>query len=179
LLYGPPGVGKTTVSTTVVQFTDIQYFSFGNVRREHLKRGTPEGYAMLQCDAERKKYPAELVRQLIESSAGDVLQQGKGILFDGFPLHRDEAYQFIDMVNRYRINVGKMFILEAPFEELVRRISSRRICSDCLTQITLKDLTQDTCVCGGSLMRRTDDDPTVLIESISFIQALLRILLVF
>jgi adenylate kinase len=55
--------------------------------------------------------------------------------------------------------VDAVLLFEVPDDELVRRLSGRTICDRCQTPFTGREPGTTCPKCGGTLVRRADDDP--------------------
>ena len=88
----------------------------------------------------------------------------RGVVLDGFPRTVAQARaldQILDDRGQEALVVVDVVVPEA---ELVRRLASRRICSNCGTTADPMHL-EATCVkCGGKLVQRADDNNGVVLE---------------
>ncbi len=84
-----------------------------------------------------------------------------GFIVDGFPRNAVQAEFFLESYD-----IDGVINLEMPDSEVERRVLSRRLCSGCgldYNLIASRPEVEDTCdVCGGALVRRTDDHPEAL-----------------
>jgi adenylate kinase len=89
----------------------------------------------------------------------------KGYVLDGFPRNIHQARMLETLKNQHEELVLDIQVAE---EELIERLSSRRICPQCGTiyNLTVKAPNQsDFCdACGAGLMQRQDDKPDVVKE---------------
>jgi len=88
----------------------------------------------------------------------------KGVIFEGSPRSLEEA-QILDEVLNWlgRKNI-KVIYLNVPEREVIRRLSLRRICSQCGREYSLEFTPglKKCPVCGGKLIRRPDDYPQAI-----------------
>ncbi len=157
VLLGPPGSGKGTLAERLADKLDLVHLSTGDMLRDEVARGTDLG-------REAKKYMdgGELVPdQLILDMVGGRLTGPRGVLLDGFPRTRAQA----EGLEEYTAVDAGLF-LELSRDEVVRRLSSRRVCKECganynlLTKPPAEDGRCDRC--GGELYQRPDDTVEVI-----------------
>lgn len=165
VLFGPPGVGKGTQAKLLVEEFQSLHISTGDLLREAVKNKTPLGI-------EAKKYmeggnlvPDEIMIGLLE----EVLrpdQARKNFILDGFPRTVAQARALDAMFERMDIKLDGVISLRSEHDEVIRRLSNRRICKECGRIYSLSQLdegAQSTCrVCGGELYQREDDKPETI-----------------
>jgi adenylate kinase len=85
----------------------------------------------------------------------------KGFILDGFPRTVVQS-RALDELMRGR-GVLTVLLVEVPFDELVRRLRTRLICSACGTGAEPGQSDSDRCKkCGGALVHRIDDGEDVV-----------------
>ena len=88
------------------------------------------------------------------------LAPGVSVILDGFPRTIPQAEGLARILEEAGQEIDAVVNLVVPEDELVRRLSSRRVCSECGTLASLESVALDECAaCGGSLIQRTDDQP--------------------
>jgi len=160
ILLGPPGAGKGTQASRIVAEYAIPHISTGDILRAAVKNQTRMGL-------EAKKYmdAGELVPDsVVIGIVKDRLQEpdtAKGFLMDGFPRTIPQAEALDEALEALDRAVTKVLALLVDEEELILRLTGRRICRDCQTPYHVeynKPATQDVCdKCGGELYQRDDD----------------------
>jgi adenylate kinase len=84
-----------------------------------------------------------------------------GVILDGFPRTVPQA-RALDEIAGDR-GVLTVLLIEVPFEELVRRLQSRRICDTCGVNAEPGQQEGMRCPkCGGSFVSRVDDEDEVV-----------------
>ncbi|MCS7239768.1 MAG: adenylate kinase [Candidatus Bipolaricaulota bacterium] len=157
VLLGPPGAGKGTVAARLVQEFKFLHVSTGDMLREEVAQNTPLGQLAKGYMARGELVPDEVILSMVRQR----VDAKKGVLFDGFPRTIAQA----EGLERFT-TVDLVIFLEVEQEEVVRRLSSRVVCSACgavYNLITQPPRVQGKCdQCGGTLVQREDDKPEVV-----------------
>lgn len=157
VILGPPGSGKSTQAERLARERNLPRISTGDVLREAIEKSTPLGL---------KVKPIVEQGQLVDDATmiaivRDRLRQpdtARGFVLDGFPRTRAQA-ETLDAIVAERGN-GPLIVVNiaVPQDELVRRLSTRRICSRCGADADAFAGDADRCTrCGGDLIQRIDD----------------------
>lgn len=165
VLMGPPGAGKGTQASRVAQDGGMCKISTGDLLREAVAAGTELGRK-----AEKTMKAGELVSDdVILGLVDDVLDRPEysgGAVFDGFPRTVDQAQGLEGLLSERGQSLDQVLIIEVPEEEIVRRLSGRRVCKKCgkLYHISFGPSRQEgVCdACGGELVQRPDDQPETI-----------------
>jgi adenylate kinase len=160
ILLGPPGAGKGTQAGRIVEEYGIPHVSTGDILRGAVKNQT-------QMGLEAKKYmdAGELVPDsVVIGIVKDRLQEpdtAKGFLMDGFPRTIPQAEALDAALDGLGRAVTKTIVVLVDEEELVRRLSGRRICRVCQAPFHVvfnPPKREGVCdKCGGELYQRDDD----------------------
>lgn len=159
LLIGAPGVGKGTQGRILSEYFKIPQISVGDILRSNGRR-TPELELALEYVNRGALVPDEIIMNVIKQR----LQEddcSKGYILDGFPRTLGQAHKFAET----GVDIDKVIVLTAPDDEIVKRISGRRICSNSSCASTYhilfnKPKTEGKCDnCGEDLVVRKDDTP--------------------
>ena len=165
ILMGPPGAGKGTLAKQLMSAYDLVHISTGDMFREAIKAGTELGKLAKSYIDHGDLVPDEVTIGIVKERLGQDDCE-KGFLLDGFPrtLPQAEALKKISMeVNR---PIEVVLNLDCDNQELIRRISGRRVCKNCGAPyhvVTLKPKVEGVCdICGGPLYQRADDNEEAL-----------------
>lgn len=157
VLLGPPGAGKGTLASRLAQEFGFLHVSTGDMLREEVARGTPLGQLARGYMSRGELVPDEVILSMVRQR----VDAQKGVLFDGFPRTVAQA----EGLERFT-TVDVVVFLEVERDEVVRRLSSRRVCKDCgavYNLITQPPHQPGKCDrCGGELIQREDDKPEVV-----------------
>ncbi len=157
-LLGPPGAGKGTVAKRIVERLGIVHLSTGDILRDEVARGTELGKA-----AKSTMDRGELVsdRLIVDMIRGRIEEAERGFLLDGFPrtIAQAEALEEISPLDA-------VVSIELPREDVVARLTARRVCVDCgqIYNLSFRPPSDpSTCdACGGKLIQRDDDREGVI-----------------
>lgn len=124
ILFGPPGSGKGTQSSRLIEKYGLVHLSTGDLLRSEIAQQTPLGMEAKKIIDKGQLVPDEVVIGMI-SSALDANQQAKGFLFDGFPrtAAQSEALDKLLQLKKSEINV--LLALEVSEQELIKRLLKR------------------------------------------------------
>ena len=165
LIIGAPGAGKGTVSDRIINDYELVHVSTGDMLREAVKNGTPVGLQAQGYMNRGELVPDEVIHDIIVErlSRDDV---DAGFLFDGYPRTKNQAVDLDEILKQLDKKVDCVIDLEIDDEDLIKRITGRRLCPDCgeIYNIYYKpSLKEGICdKCGGSLIQRKDDNPDSL-----------------
>ncbi|MGA1846816.1 adenylate kinase [Deferribacter abyssi] len=158
---GPPGAGKGTQSTKLVEEFGIVQISTGDILRNAVKSGSELGKLAKKYMDEGKLVPDNVIIGIVKSR----LQQDdckNGFILDGFPRTIPQAEALDDMLkNELNIELTHIINLNVPDELIMERLTGRRSCSKCGAAFHIKynpSKKEGICdLCGGELIQRNDD----------------------
>ncbi len=158
IFLGAPGAGKGTQAEIVAEKFGIPTVSTGNIIREALKNGTEMGLKAKSFIEAGQLVPDEVVIGIIkERLAKDDCKNG--FILDGFPRTIPQA----EALDAMGISIDKVVDIEVPDENIMERMTGRRVCGTCGASYHLmfkKPLKDGICdSCGGELVQRKDDAP--------------------
>ncbi len=152
VLLGPPGSGKGTQANIICQKYNLPHISTGDIFRSNISQGTPLGKKVKEYIDSGSLVPDELTISIVE----DRLRQDDckdGFVLDGFPRVLSQAIA-LDKI----VNLDKAIMIDLSDEEIVRRLSGRRMCKKCGNPTHIDWLKNGKCEkCGGEVYVRDDD----------------------
>lgn len=155
ILLGYPGAGKGTQAEFLVKEYKFEHISTGDIIRREIALATPLGKEVQQTISQGNLVSDEQIIKLVEQ----VLQKGSGHrIFDGFPRTIPQAQSLNKSLGVLNQKIDYILFLELSKEEVLKRLTSRRVCSKCgaIHNIYASDYT-GRCSCGGELITRSDD----------------------
>ena len=165
ILMGPPGAGKGTLAKQLMSALDLVHISTGDMFRDAIKAGTPLGKLAKSYIDDGHLVPDEVTIGLVKErlSQDDC---AKGFLLDGFPRTLPQAEALKELSKEINRPIEVVVNLDCDNQELIRRISGRRVCKVCGAPyhvVTLKPKVEGVCdICGGPLYQRADDNEEAL-----------------
>ncbi|MCH0568732.1 adenylate kinase [Streptomyces sp. MUM 136J] len=161
VLVGPPGAGKGTQATRLAEKLRVPHISTGDLFRANISQQTELGKLAKSYMDAGNLVPDEVTIAM----AKDRMEQPdaeNGFLLDGFPRNVSQAEALDELLTTENMRLDAVLDLEAPEEEVVKRIAGRRICrndgSHVFHETYKKPTAAGVCdVCGGELYQRDDD----------------------
>lgn len=164
MLLGAPGSGKGTQAEMITRSFGIPVTSPGAILRREKDLGTPLGLETAETTRHGDLVSDKIIVGLIEDWLR--LHGGHGFVFDGFPRTISQAESLQKILERLRTPLDWAIWLEVSTETINDRIASRLQCQSCgfTTSVTsAKFAERPVCpYCDGPLVRRADDDVSVL-----------------
>lgn len=164
MLLGPPGSGKGTQAELITRQFGIPVTSPGAILRREKDLGTPLGLETAEITQRGGLVSDEIIVKLIEDWLR--LHGSHGFIFDGFPRTLPQAKSLNDILNRLHTQLDLAIWLEVSEDTVRDRIGSRLQCRSCgftTSSGSAHFAERPVCpYCDGSLVRRNDDDLTVL-----------------
>ena len=165
VLMGPPGAGKGTLAKQLKTAFSLTHISTGDMFREAIKEGTPLGKLAKSYLDSGNLVPGEVTIGLVKERLAKE-DCANGFLLDGFPRTLPQAEALKQLSKEINRPVEVVVNLDCDNDELVRRISGRRVCKNCGApyHITnMKPKVEGVCdLCGGPLYQRKDDNEEAL-----------------
>ena len=155
---GPPGAGKGTQGELLSDGLGVPRLSTGDMLREARREGTGLGRRAEAYMEAGELVPDALILDLIDERL-DRPDTRDGFIMDGFPRTVRQAEGLAEVLEARGESLSAVADLQVPEEELVRRLSGRRVCEEC-GEVTHVDVAGESCSeCGGRLVQRSDDRP--------------------
>jgi adenylate kinase len=151
LLLGPPGAGKGTQSERLAERYGVDHVTTGAALRANRDMETEYGTPREFMEA-GELVPDPVVDEIVDAA----LSAADGFVLDGYPRNLDQAETLSGMTD-----LDAVILLEVDREELVRRLTGRRVCPDCGANYHVEfspPATEGVCdECGADLIQREDD----------------------
>lgn len=125
IFIGPPGAGKGTQATAIVERYGIPHISTGDMLRAAVKAGTPLGQEADGYMKAGKLVPDGVIIGMVRERIAQP-DAKEGFLLDGFPRTVPQAQALANALKADGVDIDAVLLLEVPDELIVRRITGRR-----------------------------------------------------
>lgn len=159
VLLGSPASGKGTQADILCQKFGLYHLSTGDISRQ-LAETDDRIKEMINAG---KLIPAEEMTMHVVNFLTTRKPELSNILFEGFPRFISQYEALANFLTSKGDSIDVVISLDVSKEAAIKRISSRRFCSNCkenfnlITKPPKKDGICDNC--GSSLVQREDDNP--------------------
>ncbi len=167
IMLGAPGAGKGTMSALMEKKYGIVQISTGDILRAEVKEGTSLGRKAADYMNRGDLVPDEIILGMMKNR----LQKkdcSKGFILDGFPRTIAQAESLDGIMKDLGIRLDGVINLEVPQDLLIRRLTSRRTCSNPSCQAvfnihTMPPKKEGVCdKCGSQIIQRDDEKEDVI-----------------
>ena len=157
---GPPGAGKGTQASGIVDKYRVQQIDTGDIFRKNIKENTELGRKAKEYMDKGLLVPDELVVAIVEDRLKEA-DASEGFLLDGFPRTENQAQALDTALEKMDTKLDKVINIEVDKSILVGRAVGRRICKNCGATYHIefnKPKQEGICdLCQGELFQRSDD----------------------
>lgn len=158
VLLGPPGAGKGTQGERIAAALGVPKIATGDVLRAAVREGTPLGREAKAAMDRGDLVPDTVILGIMkEALASDGATRGS--VLDGVVRTTPQAEGLERTLGELDRRVDAVLLFRVAEDELVRRLSGRTVCETCQTPYTGREPGTACDKCGGSLVRRKDDEP--------------------
>jgi adenylate kinase len=170
---GPPGSGKGTQAARLSTALHIPAVSTGDMLRRECNSGSPLGNAVKSILASGQLVSDDLMNQVVDSRLRQYDCQ-RGCILDGYPRTLSQAQYLDRLLKTLERQRPVVFDFEISSEEIVRRLSCRRVCVECGRTISVvAGRTEAQLLCerdGSRLIQRDDDNPASIRQRLRLYQ---------
>lgn len=169
IMLGAPGTGKGTIGNEICEKYNLTHLATGDIFRDEIKRETPLGKKANEYISKGELVPDEVTIAMVEGK----LDEMKDVLLDGFPRTIAQAEALKEYLNKNNKNITAVINLNVPDVDIIKRTSSRVICSnkECgasYNTIFMPPKVEGICdKCGSPLIKRKDDNPETIKERLN------------
>ena len=161
LLFGAPGVGKGTQAKIIGKYFNIADISMGDMLREMVRTNEELNKKAKPYMDSGRLVPDDIVGEILKSRI-EKDDCKNGFILDGYPRNVKQAA----LLDELGIKIDKAVEIVVDDEEILARLSGRRLCGDCGEpyNVSIKAPKKEGCcdICGGMLRLRQDDKADVI-----------------
>ena len=128
IMLGAPASGKGSVAEILSKEFNIPAISSGDIFRKNISEGTELGKKANEYITKGALVPDDITVNMI---AGRLTEKDveSGLILDGFPRTVKQAEELDKMLTAANKKIDIVVNLETPEEEILERITTRRICT--------------------------------------------------
>jgi len=159
ILLGPPGSGKGTQAKMIADKYHVKHVSTGDILRENVRNNTPLGVEAKKYMDAGKLVPDSLLISIIKDRLAKPDVKG-GWMLDGYPRTIPQAEALDAILPSLGQKIDVVLNIDVPDEELVKRVTGRRMCKCGTTyhvQFNPPKVAGKCDACGADLYQRQDD----------------------
>lgn len=160
ILFGPPGAGKGTQAEKVSAAFGLPHIATGDILRDAVAKETPLGQEARRYMEKGELVPDDVVIGIVAERVAEP-DCRDGFILDGFPRTIEQAEALGRILDNMHRKIDLVLNIAVSDEELVRRLSRRRVCRECGSVYHLDfnpPESGDVCdKCRGQVYQRADD----------------------
>ena len=128
ILFGPPGSGKGTQASNLVDHYGLLHISTGDLFRYEMGNDTPLGLKAKEYIAKGELVPDEVTIGMLKNKVNST-PEAKGYIFDGFPRTIAQAEALDEFLKEKNSEVAVLVALDVDDDEIVKRLLNRGLTS--------------------------------------------------
>ncbi len=164
VLFGPPGVGKSTQADLIAQNLNFKKFSMGDILRDEVTLQSELGKKIERYVEAGELVPDDIVFELVKKFVYE--HQKAHILFEGYPRTIRQAEALDALLSQLGLSIDIVLEIFLDDNEIFRRLKNRGYCPNCgrvYNYDTNPPKADSICDnCGQRLVTRSDDSEEVI-----------------
>ena len=158
ILLGAPGSGKGSIAKLLVENFKLAHISTGDLFRAAINKDDEFAQQIKSIVSSGQYVPDSITNKIASDAIMEASKTHDGFILDGYPRTVDQANYLKEITN-----IDYVLYLDIDNEELIKRITGRRICPNCGAIYNVntapKPKNDNVCdVCGSLLIQRKDDN---------------------
>jgi len=171
ILFGPPGAGKGTQASAMVEKYNLCHISTGALLRKEIAAGSELGLKAKSLIDAGQLVPDDVIIGIVEERVARD-DCANGYILDGVPRTIAQA----EALERFGVAIDNVVSIEIEDAVIEARMSGRRVCGRCGASYHVTanpPKTEGVCdACGGELVIRKDDKPETVRERLTVYHSL-------
>ncbi|MDE3205875.1 MAG: adenylate kinase [Acidobacteriota bacterium] len=164
VILGKQGAGKGTQAVRLSRHYVVPHVATGDIFRASVRSGSEFGQKAKKYLDAGELVPDEVVIGMVRERLSQSDARHRGFILDGFPRTVGQAEALMGFLEPEPLDV--VINLEIATGEVLGRLASRRVCSDCGANFSVADnppRVSGICdVCGGDVVQRDDDTESAI-----------------
>ena len=180
LVLGKQGAGKGTQAVRIAGHYGVPHISTGDMFRAAAVAGTPFGLKAKEYMTRGELVPDDVVIGVVAERLAKDDAVNDGFVLDGFPRTRVQAEELQRLLGPGGLDAA--VDIDVPTDEVIERISGRRVCVTCGTPYHVSAPPKSGWTCdkdGGEVVQREDDTPEAIKKRLELYEKATRPLLDF
>ena len=161
VLFGKPGAGKGTQAPLLSERLGVRTLATGDVLRAAVREGTPLGKEAKGYMERGDLVPDAVILGIVRETLAKP-EYKAGAILDGVVRTVPQAEGLEHALSEIGRTVDAVLCFDVENEEIVRRLGGRTVCEKCQTPFTGREAGPPCEKCGGTLVRRKDDEPEAI-----------------
>ena len=158
VVLGKQGAGKGTQCVRLSHHYVVPHISTGDMLRAAVKTGSSLGLKVKETMDRGELLGDDIIMEMVADRLGEPDARARGFILDGCPRTTQQAESLAALLAPDRLDLT--VDIEVPTTQVLRRLASRRVCTDCGANFSVSSppVVNWTCdVCGGEVIQRQDD----------------------
>jgi adenylate kinase len=161
LLFGKPGAGKGTQAPMLAEALKVPTLATGDVLRQAVREGTPLGRKAKEYMDRGDLVPDDVILGIVGETLAKPDYRG-GVILDGVVRTVPQAEGLKKVFASLERKLDAVLSFEIDNDQIVQRLGGRTVCEKCQTPYTGRSAGDKCDKCGGTLVRRKDDEPDAI-----------------
>ena len=124
IIFGPPGCGKGTQSSLIIDKYNLNHLSTGDVFRKNIKEKSRLGELAKKYMDHGKLVPDQVTIDMLNDEINNC-KDSNGFIFDGFPRTIDQAKALDSLLSEKGEKISLILSLDVSEKELLKRLLLR------------------------------------------------------
>lgn len=161
ILFGAPGAGKGTQAVELARRFNLIHISTGEIFRDAIAEHSEMGEIANSYISKGNLVPDDITVKIVKERLAQE-DCKNGFILDGFPRTLPQAECLDQICLELNISIDHVIDIEVNEDELIRRLSGRRVCKSCGASYHIDfnpSKVENVCdKCNGELYTRKDDE---------------------
>jgi adenylate kinase len=160
ILLGAPGAGKGTQAKLIMEKYKIPQISTGDILRNEIQENSNLGQQVKDILEKGELVSDKIILEIVRKRLTQT-DCARGFILDGFPRTIAQAEGLEQILSHMHIKDLKVIEIYLAESEIIRRLTSRRICANCGKDYNLlfnpPPPNSKCTICNGEIIQRDDD----------------------